>query len=449
MEKRQLPSVGLRMVKTAAAVFITLVLSHLRPNGMPLYAALAAMISMQTTATGSLKRGVDRAIDTLVGASIGLLTLMVMQWVPLFEHWVLRYLLIALVTITVIYVTLLLRRLESSYFTWVVFLWVVLFHGDLVPWMAALNRVIDTLMGIAVSYIINGLWLPRRRTAHTLYVASFDNVLGQWDGTLPHNTAVRLNRLLEKGLPFTVATHRTPTTLLPRLEEAQVDLPLVVMNGAAVFDPKRRHFSFSVSIPYITAQAVAAACDEPAVQCYQYAIRHGELHVYCAPPRNDYAQVLDERLRRRQHQSYVPGPPAEGTDILFLFIAGPPEDIYRLEAKLRAMPQSADIFIRSHESWLIPGFANIEISSVYASKANAVAWLMEEKGYKHLVAFGRGDTDKSMLEAADEAYVMADSSEAVKAMGLPVAGSTGDDVVKTMGRVYRRTRRSGDGGGKA
>ena len=49
---------------------------------------------------------------------------------------------------------------------------------------------------------------------------------------------VEINRMLDDGMNFTVATMRTPASLIKPLNEVDMELPVIVMNGAALFDLK-------------------------------------------------------------------------------------------------------------------------------------------------------------------------------------------------------------------
>ena len=65
-----------------------------------------------------------------------------------------QYALISFMIIPVIYITVLLKKTSASYISCVVFMSVTVSHGaDVNPYLFAINRMIDTLIGIAaVSY---------------------------------------------------------------------------------------------------------------------------------------------------------------------------------------------------------------------------------------------------------------------------------------------------------
>lgn len=55
--------------------------------------------------------------------------------------------------------TVLVKKTSATYITCVVFLSITVSHGlDLVPYVFALNRILDTLIGIFISLFVN--WIP-------------------------------------------------------------------------------------------------------------------------------------------------------------------------------------------------------------------------------------------------------------------------------------------------
>lgn len=66
------------------------------------------------------------------------------------------YLILALLMIPIIYTNVYFKVQSSTYISCVVFLSITVSHGkDVAPMLFALNRVIDTFIGIFVSLIIN------------------------------------------------------------------------------------------------------------------------------------------------------------------------------------------------------------------------------------------------------------------------------------------------------
>jgi hydroxymethylpyrimidine pyrophosphatase-like HAD family hydrolase len=439
MTKFYFPPIGMRIIKSAVAVFFTLILTELRPHGIPIYAAIAAIICIQNSSSDSLMSGINRIIGTFTGACFGLLTLLLIRHVSVLSTGPLHTLLISVIIIFILYVTILLKQPASSSLTCVIFLGIVFSSDEQLPQFAAINRLIDTLVGIIISYLINGIWSFRKRNLKTLFVMAFDGVLAGEAGVLSNYAKINLNRLFEKKAAITVTSYRAPAVLLPQLSAVQFRLPLIVMNGAAAYDVKERSIPYYVSIPRGLAHAVIDVGAAPDVTCYKYAMLHDELHVYY----DDVCYPAEEGLQRglisRIYQSSVRGDPPEDAEMLYLFYVGEDSPISRIEEKIRGLPESGMLNIIRDTEMYYPGFSNLEITSASASILGAVRWLMERDGYRSLVAFGRGEADVPLLTAADRGFSMKGAVPGVQALGLPCAGShIHDDAIRKIHRLFYR-----------
>lgn len=147
--------VGMRVVKTVIAVYICFLIGFFRTS-LPFYSSIAAILSMQSDSKNSLVVGKNRIKGTLIG---GLYGFMVMSFINLigikiFGH--IYYLILSLSLIPIIYTNVYAKTHTSTYISCVVFLSITVAHGgDSSPMYFALNRVVDTLIGIGVSWIIN------------------------------------------------------------------------------------------------------------------------------------------------------------------------------------------------------------------------------------------------------------------------------------------------------
>lgn len=155
--KRRFWRVGGRTLKTVAAVFIALAADGARPGGIPFYAAITAIFCIQKNVSDSFETAVNREVSTIVGGAFGMLFLFVEQ---AFEGHVATSLVheaaAALCLIPIISISVWLGRPKSTFLMCVVFLSVVIMHGDDVhPFFFALNRILDTTIGIVTALIVN------------------------------------------------------------------------------------------------------------------------------------------------------------------------------------------------------------------------------------------------------------------------------------------------------
>lgn len=76
------------------------------------------------------------------------------------------------------YSTVVLKCTDAAYFSCVVFLSIVVMHiADENPILFVFNRVMDTLIGVGLAFIVNSTHLPRKKNNDILFVSGIDDTL--------------------------------------------------------------------------------------------------------------------------------------------------------------------------------------------------------------------------------------------------------------------------------
>ena len=246
--------VGKRMLKTAVTVFLCFLIYHLRGRQVsPFYSTAAAVLCMQANAEDSITTSVNRIYGTLIGAFFGSI-IVVLSIYGILPKGIMSYALISLFTIPIIKTCVELKKPETASFSCMVFLCVVEYQLTNVTggsaFLYVINRTVDTLIGIILALLVNRLHLPRKRRDDILFVAALDKTLETSSRRLSSYSTVELNAMLDQGLNFTVATEQTPAAMIDVLKEIHLELPVIAMNGCALYDLKNNHFTVKVTLPY-------------------------------------------------------------------------------------------------------------------------------------------------------------------------------------------------------
>lgn len=153
--------IGLRIWKTVIAVFICYLLGLIRNGSIPFYSMIAAVRCMDKDVSGTKQQGKDQILATLIGGFWGVIYIFIGQMCHLERESILRGLVISLMLAPLIKTSVLLEKSNTSYVGCVVFLSIAVIHVfDHNPYLFALNRIMDTLVGVIMAYIINRL-LPK------------------------------------------------------------------------------------------------------------------------------------------------------------------------------------------------------------------------------------------------------------------------------------------------
>ena len=74
-----------------------------------------------------------------------------------------------------------------------------------------------------------------------LYISDLDGTLLLPDSSFPDNYKKRLNRLIDMGLRFTIATARNYDSAYPILKDINLNLPVILFNGVYLADFSSGH----------------------------------------------------------------------------------------------------------------------------------------------------------------------------------------------------------------
>ncbi|WP_243343747.1 aromatic acid exporter family protein [Anaerococcus sp. AGMB09787] len=148
---------GLRIIKTWIAVFISMVISVMRfGSGLSFYSAIAAIICMDTNVEGTYTKGINRIKGSIIG---GLLALAYLFFLGRFQDGqILNLFLLSVFVFILIWALSILGLNGAISIACIVFLSVTLNHGHDpggLPLDFAINRIIDTLIGVITAIFVN------------------------------------------------------------------------------------------------------------------------------------------------------------------------------------------------------------------------------------------------------------------------------------------------------
>lgn len=232
-----MPRIGSRMIKTAVAVFICFLIYLIRNDGIPFYSAIAAILCIRADMNDSLATAKSRVIATFIGGLAGLLfTVFEHEIIPI-DSQLLRYAILSIAIIPIIYISILIKQPSTAYLSCVVFLCITVSHmGDDSYMLFAVNRMVDTLIGVAVAYIINCVHIPHRKH-DDLLIMNIDSLIQSNFNTY---TRVKLEKYQMAYPNLTLYSELDLPNLLHKLQDFQFQLPLIAMSGSMLYQQKHQ-----------------------------------------------------------------------------------------------------------------------------------------------------------------------------------------------------------------
>lgn len=358
-------------------------------SGIPFYSMLAVLWCIQPYTDKTFSMALQRTVGTLIGAAYGLITILLEIYIiPVYDN-IFGYMINAAMIIPVLYTTVLLNKRNASYFSCVVFLSITVIHlADSNPFIFVLNRVLDTFIGIGIGIAVNAARLPRRKVTNRLFVAELDDMLSPVTEELQPYTTVELNRMLNKGLKFTIVTMRTPASLMKPLSEIHLNLPVVVMNGAALYDINENSYVKAYVISNHTCEKIRKIISAENMNCFTNAIRDDTLMIYYDRLVNEAEKLIYRELKRSPYRNYVNLPPPPEDKVIYLMIVDTSERIDVLYKRISESEFGSLLKILCYPSDDYRGYSYIKIYNKNADKENMLQSLSEICGTREVTAIG-------------------------------------------------------------
>ena len=253
---------------------------------------------------------------------------------------------------------------------------------------------------------------------YRLIAADMDDTLLAPDSRLTKRTIEALNKAMDAGAYVMLATGRMLESALPFAEETGVNAPLLLYNGAWLYDRKNDKTLFSNVIKKDTAKAICKMAREMGLYIQAYPGKG-----YYAEKRTAYTDAYAKQIRVDCVITGVPLDEFIDSDCFKLLIIGEKEETPgNIKKFSEAFPEISFMMSKPHY---------IEIVAKGIDKAATLEAAIAHLGIKReeVLAFGDGQNDLSMLKFAGKGYCMANALESVKAKCDTFAPSNARDGV--------------------
>ena len=268
----------------------------------------------------------------------------------------------------------------------------------------------------------------------TLYVSDLDGTLLGEDSQLSAVTVATLNRIIgELGGLFTVATARTPATVVPLMQQVHARLPFIVIGGSAMWNPVTMSYEHTRGIDDMTVNAVADVFDRRGAHPFIYR-RHGKnlLHTHHYGPLSPQEErFIAERQHLPLKQFFLDDRDFRHSDdeALLIFSMNKYAVLKSIADDLRTSVPSCSVMVYHDIFDESEGY--LEIFSAGTSKAAAIGDLARQLGAGRVVVFGDNRNDIAMMQAADFSVAVDNAFTEVKAVASEVIGpNTVDSVAR-------------------
>ncbi|MDE7125160.1 MAG: HAD hydrolase family protein, partial [Muribaculaceae bacterium] len=177
-----------------------------------------------------------------------------------------------------------------------------------------------------------------KNSLRTLYVSDLDGTLLNTDSRISKRTSEIITGLTDRGALITVATARTPATVVPLMSHTRTSVPAIVMTGAATWCRKSNRFITTRIMSHRDAAHISQTMAGCGISPFFYTLPRHKRHDCCPAlevyhnayrPTHAEQKFIDERIDMPLKRFYLNTPlPENAADrIMLIFGMAPIERI--------------------------------------------------------------------------------------------------------------------------
>ncbi len=263
----------------------------------------------------------------------------------------------------------------------------------------------------------------------TLYITDLDGTLLNSEARISDNSKRILNDLIRQGTLFSIATARTPATISSITEGLNLNLPLVVMTGVALWNRDDNTYSNLHFISPEVVDSLIGIYRKHDVPTFLYTLSGNMIEIYHIGKMTPESRLFMEQRKHSPYKRFMPEDypiPHSPSNTLLLYSMYPSLPARRVYDETSLLPGVNALYY--HDIWG-PEIALLEAFPADASKGAAIQALARLCGAERIVAFGDNLNDIPMLKMADLAVCVENAVPEVKEIADVVIGLNTEDAV--------------------
>lgn len=391
------PHIGMRIIKSALGVLICFAIYFMRgKQGAPFYSALAVLWCIQNQTKNTVQNALQRTVGTGIGATYGLIYILIKQRVPQLGDSFLHYCIISIALIPIIYTTVAIKQKKASYFSCVVFLSIVVNHlMDENPYIFVANRSLDTLIGIFVGLVLNSVCIHGEYDRDTLFIADVDRAMDGLSTGITPFSQIMIKNMLEKGMLLTFMTLRTPAGFLEGMPDIKPKLPIIAMDGAILYDIKENRYPKVYVISAEHACNIESFIRSRGFNIFTTIILEDVLIIYYDELKNTAEIGIYEKMHKSPYRNYLNKERPKDHPVVYMMCVDETRKIEQLVEDIKRSDIYEELKILSYPSDDYKGYSYIKIYSKNASVQNMTDYLRKMTGAEETLTFGDNDRNKT------------------------------------------------------
>ncbi len=266
----------------------------------------------------------------------------------------------------------------------------------------------------------------------SLYISDLDGTLLNKNIELSQHTINSLNKLIDNGLNFTVATARTAATVTKILEPLNIQIPIILMNGVIIYHLATKKYLKVHTLSNEIVSNIATVMEKYNLSPFMYEIKDNILSTYYQLLKNEAMNnFYSERVTRynKRFTKINKLSDVSYSNIIYFALLDTKDALEPAYTELQKIDGISAAFYKdiytTDEIWYL------EVFSSSATKYNGVKFLREEYGYDYLVGFGDNLNDIPLFQGCDETCAVSNAKDELKQIANHITESNEENGVVT------------------
>ncbi len=263
----------------------------------------------------------------------------------------------------------------------------------------------------------------------TIYISDLDGTLLNSNRVLSSFTIQKLNDLIKNGINFTIATARTPATVVPLFKDVNLKLPIIVMNGSFIYDIAKQEYISTSKINETDVKKIIEVVDSYNKQVLLYTLENHMLNVYYKNFNSIPEEIFYNDRKNLSLKKFIKVDSYEGLwhkQVGHIVMIDTFEVIIEIYEQIKNLKGIQSVMYKEanhHDSYIL------EIASIATSKGISINEMKQIGNCDQVVVFGDNKNDISMFHEADITCVVENGCDELKSIANNIIGINDEDSV--------------------
>lgn len=263
-----------------------------------------------------------------------------------------------------------------------------------------------------------------------LYISDLDGTLLNSNQVVSRRSAGIINKLIESGLNFTVATARSYEASKNILKPLHLKVPIILNNGAFIYDPFSGEnivenylsygdvkFILNIYFSKNVSPFISAVDSQGNKKIFYKGVFNRGQDIYI----NSRKKNKDRRLQKVSDLSII-----KHFNIINIFAI---EEGSKLDYEYKLFKEKLQVSCHYTEEIYSKGFFWLETTNINANKSCAAIYLKKHLKADRLICFGDNLNDEPLFKTADKKYAVKNAYAQLKKLATGVIDSNNEDGV--------------------